>query len=67
MTTQKQKHNYCIVGFRYDTEHSVGYFKINHPDNVAQVVKILLTTRNADVISIRRVYPCQPQPNQPTS
>jgi hypothetical protein len=62
MTPEKQKHNFCIVGFRYDQEHSVGYHKVDTPETVALIVEHLLKVELADCISIRRVYPCQPQP-----
>jgi hypothetical protein len=63
---EKPKKKFTIVAFQYNKQHSVLYDIHGNAQDIAHDVVVALENRNADVISIRRVYPCQPYP-QPTT
>jgi len=58
---------YTVVAFRYDQAHSVLYETVYRYYDVAPLVDKALNERNADVISIRKVYESCPIPPKPTS
>ena len=63
--TEPEK-KFSIVAFRYDQRRSVLYKACKTEGEVAKEVLLALHGRDADVISIRRVYKKRPTPNKKT-
>ena len=63
----KPKEKFTVVAFRYDQKQSVFYNNTPHEHTVGVWVERCLKERNADVISIRRVYEERPTPQKKTS
>jgi len=61
VSESKGKEVFTVVAFRYDSTHSILYKTVNSEADVAEEVFGALKLDNADVISVRRVYPkCLP-------
>ena len=63
----KPKEKFTVVAFRYDQKRSVLYRTTYNVEDVLLNVDVALNLKNADVISIRRVYEERPTPQKKTS
>ena len=57
---------FTIVAFKYDQRNSILYRTTETIQGVQQLVELALKYKDADILSIRRVYECHPQYQNPT-